>query len=495
MKQTAPNDKQISMLDCIKRQDDELTSKFSESMQVNPNLDRTLVSFQANKQKNGHRWCKYKEGFSADLIRYILNKCGIKHGRILDPFAGSGTTLFVASESGIDSVGIELLPNSTEIIEVRKVLIDIDKPRIAASIRDFASSHVWESPGKRLSFPHINITSGAFPEETEKAIGRYLYEVNKVSDALFARALRFACMCVLESVSYTRKDGQCLRWDWRSGRRSGGKEFKKGQILSFGEAIETKLNQIADDLDPHGFLNLFEGGNHGNIDLMAGSCLTVLPSLQDNSFDGLITSPPYCNRYDYTRTYALELAFLGIDEVAIKELRQTMLSCTVESRPKPNLDKDLNANLFEDAMKAFSGQMVLSSILDYLEECRKNGSINNTGIPRMVRNYFLEMSLVLFESARVLKEGAPFVMVNDNVRYQGAHVPVDLILSEFAEKAGFQVESIWVLPKGKGNSSQQMAVHGREEIRKCVYVWRKPKQIQAQDASADTCSGTVGVAA
>ena len=51
-------------------------------------------------------------------------------------------------------------------------------------------------------------------------------------------------------------------------------------------------------------------------------------------------------------------------------------------------------------------------------------------------------------------------MVNDNVRYQGAHVPVDLILSDFAEQAGFDVEAIWVLPIGKGNSSQQMGLSG-----------------------------------
>ncbi len=67
-------------------------------------------------------------------------------------------------------------------------------------------------------------------------------------------------------------------------------------------------------------------------------------------------------------------------------------------------------------------------------------------------------------------------MVNDNVRYQGAHLPVDLILSDFAQAAGLDVETIWVLPRGKGNSSQQMARHGRQELRKCVYVWRKRSQ-------------------
>ncbi len=47
-------------------------------------------------------------------------------------------------------------------------------------------------------------------------------------------------------------------------------------------------------------------------------------------------------------------------------------------------------------------------------------------------------------------------MVNDNVQYCGEEVPVDLILSDFAASAGLMVENIWVLPQGKGNSSQQM---------------------------------------
>ncbi|MFO7631204.1 MAG: site-specific DNA-methyltransferase, partial [Caldilinea sp.] len=62
---------------------------------------------------------------------------------------------------------------------------------------------------------------------------------------------------------------------------------------------------------------------------------------------------------------------------------------------------------------------------------------------------------------------------NDNVRYAGASVSVDLILSAMAESLGFIVDKVLVLPNGKGNSSQQMRQHGREALRKCVYVWRK----------------------
>jgi hypothetical protein len=91
----------------------------------------------------------------------------------------------------------------------------------------------------------------------------------------------------------------------------------------------------------------------------------------------------------------------------------------------------------------------------------------------MVRNYFLEMCLVIYELYRVTRKGGHAVMINDNVRYAGEEVPVDLILSDMAASFGFQVSNIWTLGRGKGNSSQQMGNHGRSELRKCVYLWRK----------------------
>ena len=50
------------------------------------------------------------------------------------------------------------------------------------------------------------------------------------------------------------------------------------------------------------------------------------------------------------------------------------------------------------------------------------------------------MNLVIHELARVLAPSGRIVMVNDNVRYHGEEIPVDLILSDFAEKAGLSVE-------------------------------------------------------
>ena len=135
-------------------------------------------------------------------------------------------------------------------------------------------------------------------------------------------------MTILEGVSYTRKDGQYLRWDYRSGRALKAR-VDKGPILPFEQALRVRLFEMVQDVDT---LKRDYGG--GYPELMTGSCLELLREMPDGGFDMAITSPPYANRYDYTRTYALELAWLGFDREGFAALRQQMLSATVENKTK-----------------------------------------------------------------------------------------------------------------------------------------------------------------
>ena len=312
----------------------------------------------------------------------------------------------------------------------------------------------------------MRITESAFPIETETAIAKARRFIDTVEDDAVRKMLDLACMTVLEDVSYTRKDGQYLRWDYRSGRNLRAR-VDIGAIPTFEHAIGARLFEMLQDID---VLKDEYGG--GRPKFVIGSSLELLQDLPDGAFDMVITSPPYANRYDYTRTYALELAWLGFDQDDFSSLRQSMLSATVENKSKLGWLSGVygeDSQLLTDAIRMYRNQGAIHEALDILRE--RVTELSNRHVIRLIEGYFLEMAVIVAELSRVVRPGGGVIMVNNNVQYHGEEVPTDLILSDFAEQSGFVCTNIWTLPRGKGNSSQQMGRFGRREIRKCVYEW------------------------
>ncbi len=480
---TPPSTSALSGNSSVER--DALYKRFKEKISVNTALDRTLVSYQGNKKIPFYNWFKYKEGFSEGLVDYILKR--FDGGILLDPFAGSGAALFAGKKRGWQTKGIELLPVGAYVTEARLVADRIDPDLFKTIAAALLQTRFADWYNENYALKHIAITRGAFPEQEERELVGYIaYCHQTISNADIQTLLLFAAFCILEEISYTRKDGQYLRWDTRSGRSQGDVPFDKGYIPSFKEAITEKLKQMASDLEGRYtqqplFSEVTISPSQARAfrpELQQGSCLDLLSHFTSNSIDVVLTSPPYANRYDYTRTYALELIFLGCNEDQVKRLRQEMLSCTVENKSKEDRLESFYRYKgeyvgFDEIDATFQKQKALQEILFILDGYQAEKKLNNSGIASLVRNYFYEMCFVVYELARILKPGGTVVMVNDNVRYAGEEVPVDLILSDIAESFGLTVKSIWTLDRGKGNSSQQMGSHGRTELRKCIYVWEK----------------------
>ena len=96
-----------------------------------------------------------------------------------------------------------------------------------------------------------------------------------------------------------------------------------------------------------------------------------------------------------------------------------------------------------------------------------------------------------------LPDGGLDLQVNDNVRYAGASISVDMILSDIARSLGFAVEKILVVPGKKGNNSQQMGMYGRVPLRKCVHLaeatWiyhSNPRLAKYSNPSVETLSNS-----
>lgn len=469
-------------LETTSNEREKLYKKFASKLEIAPYLNRQMVSFQANKNEPLYRWFKYKEGFSLSLVKYFLQKYSPTPGVLLDPFAGAGTTLFAGQDLGWKANGIELLPVGSFAMHTRDLLHKVNVDDLQKIIKT-----LWQKVDKVKNpdshIKHVSITKDAFPEDTEEKLNKYLSYCSTIKDETLKSILRFIAFSVLEEISFTRKDGQYLRWDYRSKRNLSSKPFDKGKIVSFEDAINNKLRLVLEDISPDLSPRLFEekessGTEKLPINVITGSCLDELPKMADDSVDFIVTSPPYCNRYDYTRTYALELVYLGYDTDQIRNLRQLLLSCTVENKEKIEYLKEFyksinKSEVFDKVTKVYAGSRAMTEVNTVLDNLNKEEKLNNSNIARMVKNYFLELCFTIYEMSRITKSGGYCVMVNDNVRYGGEEIPVDLILSEFAEKFNYKINKIFVLPRGKGNSSQQMGSYGRTEVRKCVYLWEK----------------------
>ncbi len=466
-----------------------LEKKYTPLLEVTRKFDRRSVSYQLSKKNPLHSWLKYKEGFSADLVNILLDEMKISAGdTIMDPFTGSGTTALVCQMRGINSIGYDIMPFASVAIKAKSNVLHYDLAELEALIAEFSSLTMPKTYCART--PYITITQSAYPEFNERFIR---FATDWIAASRYSDALKnLFTLCILNSLercSYTAKDGQYLRWDSRSAKiidaniereKFGRKILPAHQcreiIANIQDAVTEELSRVLSDI------RLIQSDVCENfsaaVNFAEGSALFELPKLNDDTLDGVITSPPYCNRYDYTRIYALELTYLGLDDSDVKNLRQALLSCTVESKSKLPALKNHYARLdaadrFNHILNKIKSNAAFREIMTALETRKLCGDLNNNGVLRMVEGYFTELAFIYAELYRTCKCGATVAVVNDNVRYGGEIIPVDYLSTSFAEQFGFTPVKIYCLRQQKGNSSQQMKKFGRTALRKSIMLWRK----------------------
>lgn len=474
---------------CSESERQTLEKKYSEFLDVTEKFNRQSVSYQLSKKDILHSWLKYKEGFSANLVNILLDEMGAVAGDwVMDPFMGSGTTALVCQMRGINSIGYDVMPISAVAINAKSAVMRYDIHEIQQLIKDVSKLTVPSDYDKRT--PYIAITRDAYPQENELFLA-YIHDWNETSE-YSSEAKNLLTLCVINSLercSYTTKSGQYLGWDCRSkkvqdankiraskGQKLLPEKYVRSEILDSKATILDELTHVLADIEY--IQNNGADAAKAEINFVPRSVLYELPLVENNKLKGVITSPPYCNRYDYTRTYALELVYLGLGEEDVKEMRQGLLSCTVESKSKIDELKEYYSSIgksdrFDYIYTTIKENKVFAEVMTALSKRKENGDLNNNGVIRMVEGYFTELAFIYAELYRACKQGSMVAFVNDNVRYGGEVIPVDFLSSSFAEQFGFKIKTIYTLKQQKGNSSQQMAKFGRVALRKGITVWEK----------------------
>ncbi|MBQ8158584.1 MAG: hypothetical protein IJ081_06145 [Prevotella sp.] len=168
----------------------------------------------------------------------------------------------------------------------------------------------------------MSITLQGYPIKTARELAYFTdYIMQSTHSDIVKNLVRLCILNTLEPVSYSSKQGQYLAWDYRcpkivaavkdreeKGRKPFATRLDKGTIPELKETLLSELRNVMNDI-----VDIQGKGTQlkAHCDFTEGSVLFEIPKMQSDTIDGVITSPPYCNQYDYTRTYAMELAYLG----------------------------------------------------------------------------------------------------------------------------------------------------------------------------------------
>lgn len=417
-----------------------LEAKYASRMREELRLGR-LVTSAGNWGVPLLRLYRYKEAFAFRLVEEILERFEAGPGDyVFDPFCGSGTTLLATSRRGIPAIGVDRLPLAVFIARTLPLFFEIPQGQLKETFAHLLRI-VSQTPPADVAMD-VAIMRDAFPEKNLDRLRRWKAAIDTLGFPQ-REVFQLLFLSILEPCSYAMRDGQFLRL--QRNRRVAWPDEMLAHRVREAEKDLLRLRALGWKAPSPGMWQVVPGDARD---------LSAVPFLRPPTV--IITSPPYANRYDYTRIYALELCFCFVrssDE--LRALRHSLLRSHIEARLSPSEAPPHPA---------------VQEIVEILRQRRDQ--LNNPKIPDMLTSYFVDMRQAIREWQRVLAPGARIALVVGNVRFEGYTLPVDLILSEMAEAEGFQTTEI-IIARYKGNSPQQMARFGRLPVRESIVIWRK----------------------
>lgn len=385
-----------------------------------------LATAKELKTAPRHRWFYFPHSYSPRLIYEVLDHWNFpQNGLLVDNFVGSGTTLLAARQRGLSVLGYDLSPLA--VIVANTKVTTYNDTQLGQALPKILNGRI------KSDFPTSDRLAKAFTEHELGELSRLLGSIRELQGPLHHFFL-VAFLWTAKSFSRAVPDGGWFRWrDWPN----RGHEVK--------QAFEEKAIRMISDVRSLNWKN--------SAPLAAARIADArkLP-LSASSVDGLITSPPYANRHDYSRIFQIELLFLGLTEPRITKLRHSAFRSHVEAKVPGSI---------RQSGKAYKVPDTLTEVIDRLP------SDADPRIQPLLEGYFEDVYFSLLEVSRILKSGGRAAYVLGNVRHAGVMVPVDEITAEISHQAGLAFDTAWIM-RFRGNSAQQMGNYGREPARETI---------------------------
>ncbi len=397
-----------------------------------------------------HDWYRFVLSFPPQLVREYLLRFGLDSSHtVLDPFCGTGTTLVECKKQDVPSIGLEAHPMAAFASRVKTDwgLAPEQLAQHAAKMAAAASKKLDKHTGplRRL------------PEQTHRLLLK-----DSISPLPLHKTL------VLIECLQAEKDPACRDHEllalasalvFQISNLHFGPEVGVGQIKEDAPVVEAWFANVMEMA-----ANLQDLRSKSSVETRICRCdARQMPDvLSDQTIDAVITSPPYPNEKDYTRTTRLETTLLGFirDKEDLRKLKQDLVRSNTRNVYKAD-DDDRWSDSFAE----------IKRIADDIEK-RRIALGKTSGFERqyarVTKLYFGGMARHFAELRRVLRPGARLAYVfGDQASYLRIMIRTGQLLAQIAESLGYQVESLDLF-------RTRLSTVTREQLREEVLVLNWP---------------------
>ena len=386
-----------------------------------------------------HRFHSFPAKFPPQLPALFIEHLTSPGEIILDPMAGSGTTLVEAVLRGRNAIGVDIDPLALLIAKVKTtplepVLIGKTGFSIIESSRRFireTTDALWHIKAQWTPKTREFIDYW-FAPETQIELLALSASIQQVLD----KDLRAFFRLIFSSIIITKSGGVSLARDLAHTRPHRAKVIlsSSGRIIEGAELVEkenSRLQHISKVLTSP--IVEFEKRLQKAMDGMSqlkrhqkakafllrsdAQCL----SLRDNLIDLIVTSPPYAsNAIDYMRAHKFSLVWFGYSVERLSRTRRKYIG-----------SENTHGMRFEDLPSLPNRVIENVSMVD-----QRKGLV--------LRRYFSETKRMLKEMHRVLKPGKAAIVVVGSSVMRGLDTETAQCLAEIGQSVGFQLVHVGI---------------------------------------------------
>ncbi len=414
-----------------------------------------------------HDWYRFVLSFPSHLVRDYLGVLGVDSTQwVLDPFCGTGTTLVECKKLGIPSVGIERNPMA-EFATRTKLDWSVEPDalvshaeRIAAQALDQFQDQGMDDLGVA---PLFQANAPRIAELRTLPLDRQsLLLKNSISPLPLHKTLLLLDMLEQqrdETLYHHERLALAAALVSEIGNLHFGPEVGVGRIREDAPVIGPWLDRVR-----------MMGRDLATLRKQAATDATVHFAdsrrseefLNPSSIDAVITSPPYPNEKDYTRTTRLESVLLGFvrDKQDLRGMKQGLVRSNTRSVYKADEDDALVA-------RHEGIQRIARLIEERRIELGKTSGFERQ-YARVTKLYFGGMVRHLAGLRSRLRPGARLAyVVGDQASYLRVMIRTGQILGELAQTLGYELTAIDLF-------RTRIATASREYLREEVVRLRWP---------------------